>query len=56
MACNQPCFKKLGLELGYYKGKEIWPRNIKEKNKGFFYTTNIFVYYGKMKVLVLIQL
>ena len=28
----QPCFRKLGINLGYYDGKEIWPRNITERN------------------------
>ena len=28
----QPCLRKLGVNLGYYNGKEIWPRNITETN------------------------
>ena len=27
----QPCLKKLGINLGCYIGKEIWPRNIRKK-------------------------
>ena len=32
MARIQPCLKKLGMNLGYYNGKELWPRNITERN------------------------
>ena len=32
----QPCLKKLGIDLGFYNGKEIWPRNITERNKSLF--------------------
>ena len=32
MALIQPCLKKLGVNLGYYNGKEKWLRNITEKN------------------------
>ena len=28
MASIQPCLRKLGVNLCYYNGKEIWPRNI----------------------------
>ena len=28
----QPCSRNLGVNLGYYNGKEIWPRNITERN------------------------
>ena len=28
MARIQQSFRKLGVNLGYYNGKEIWPRNI----------------------------
>ena len=27
----QPCLRKLGNNLGYYNGKEFWPRNIIER-------------------------
>ena len=27
----QPCFRKLGVNLGYYNGKELRPRNITER-------------------------
>ena len=28
MARIQPCLRKLGVNLGYYNGKKIWPRNV----------------------------
>ena len=31
---NQPCLRQLGVNLGYYKGKEIWPRKITERTIG----------------------
>ena len=30
MARIQPCMGKLVVNLGYYKGKEVWPRSITE--------------------------
>ena len=33
MARFQRCFKKLGVELGYYSGKEKCPRYLHERNK-----------------------
>ena len=36
MARIQPCLGKLGVNLGYYKGKEIWRRNIIERCKALF--------------------
>ena len=38
----QPCLRKLGIDLGYYNGKEIWPRNIIERNKALFLFINHF--------------
>ena len=32
MARIQPCLRKLGIDLGYLNGKEIWPRNMTERN------------------------
>ena len=32
MARIQPCLNKLGVNLGYYNGKEIWPRKMSERN------------------------
>ena len=37
MARIEPCLTKLGVNLGYYKGKEIYPRTITEKNKALFW-------------------
>ena len=31
MARIQPCLFKVGVNLGYYNGKEIWPRKMSEK-------------------------
>ena len=42
MAIIQPCLRKVGVLLGYYIGKEIWPRNIIERNKAFFLHNNHF--------------
>ena len=30
----------LGVNLGYHNGKEIWPRNIRERNKALFLYNN----------------
>ena len=30
----QPCLRKVGANLCYYKRKRKWPRNITEKNIG----------------------
>ena len=35
MAHFQPCLRKLGFFLGYYNAKEIWLRNITERNRAF---------------------
>ena len=37
MARIQPCLRKLGVNLGYYNGKEIWPRFIIERNNALFW-------------------
>ena len=42
MARIQPCPKKLGVNVGYYNGKEIWPRNITERNRALFLYNNHF--------------
>ena len=42
MARIQPCLRKLGIDLGYYNGKEICPRNITERNKALFLYNNHF--------------
>ena len=34
IARMQPCLGKFGVNLGYYDGKKIWPRNITERNIG----------------------
>ena len=38
----QPCLRKLGVNLGYYNGKEIWPRYITERNIGLYFFKNHF--------------
>ena len=43
MARIQPCLRKLSVNLGYYNGNEIWPRNITEKNIALNYSKIIFV-------------
>ena len=42
MARIQPCPRKLGIELGYYNGKEIYPRTLTERNISFFIINNHF--------------
>ena len=42
MARIQPCLKKLCIDLGYYNGKEIWPRNITERNNALYLYNNHF--------------
>ena len=56
MACIQPCLRKLGVNLCYYNGKGIWPRNITERNIALNYYKNIFVEYGNLNRLILIKL
>ena len=41
-ACIQPCLKTLGINLGYYSGKEIFLRNISEGNKALLWYNNHF--------------
>ena len=44
LARIQPCLRKLGIDLGFYNGKEIWPRYITERNKALFlYKIHFFV-------------
>ena len=38
----QPCLRKMGIDLCYYNGKEIWPRNTTERNKALFLYNNHF--------------
>ena len=38
LARNQPCLTKLNFNLGYYNGKEIWPRNVREEKYSFVFT------------------
>ena len=38
----QPCLGKLGVNVGFYNGKEMWPRNIIERNKALFLHNNHF--------------
>ena len=38
----QPRLGKLGVNMSYYNGKEIWPRNIIESNKALFLHNNHF--------------
>ena len=42
MAHIQQCLKKLGLDLGYYNGTEIWLRIVRERNKGLNLYKNHF--------------
>ena len=42
MARNQPCLRKIGIFLGYYNGKEIWPQNTTEKNRALEVHNNHF--------------
>ena len=42
MARIQPCLRKLGNNLGYYNGKEIWPRNITESKRALKLLNNNF--------------
>ena len=42
MARIQPGFRKLGVNLGYYNGKEIWPRTITERNLSLKFHNNHF--------------
>ena len=32
----QQCSRKLGIDLGYFNGKVIWPRSFNERNKALF--------------------
>ena len=36
------CQRKLGVNLGYYTGKKIWPRYITERNEALFSYNNHF--------------
>ena len=38
----QPCLRKLGVSLGYYNAKVIWPRITTETNKALFLHNNHF--------------
>ena len=40
MARVQPCLKNLGTDLGFYIGKEKWPRNFDERNNALFLNVN----------------
>jgi len=42
MARIQPCLRKPGIDVGYYNGKEIWPRNVNERNQALFLYNNHF--------------
>ena len=42
MARNQPCLRKLGINLGYHNAKAIWHRYIFERIKGLFLHNNHF--------------
>ena len=42
MARYQPSLKILGIELGYYNGKEIYPRTICTWDVGLYLYTNHF--------------
>ena len=42
LAGIQHCLGKLDIELGYYSGKEVEPRDIKERNKALFLYNNHF--------------
>ena len=43
MAGIKPCLRSLGVEVGYYNGEIIRPRNIIERNKALFSHNNHFV-------------
>ena len=42
LARIESCLRKLGINLGYYNGKEIGTRNIIERNKALFLQNNHF--------------
>ena len=42
MARIQCCLRKLSVNLGYYNGKELWPRNKTEKNRALKLHNNHF--------------
>ena len=51
MARIQPCLRKLGVKLGYYNGKEIYPRFISGRNIGLYFYNNHFCLIWKSEVV-----
>ena len=42
LARIQPFLKELNVQLGYYNGREIWPRDIREQNTALYLHKNHF--------------
>ena len=55
MAHIQPCFRKLGIDLGYYNGKEVYPRTINKRNIGLNLHNNHFCLIWKSESIKFIQ-
>ena len=55
MARIQPCLRKLGVNFGYYNGKEIWPRNITERNIALKLHNNHFCLIWKSEGVSFVQ-
>ena len=55
MTTIQLCLRKLNVNLDYYNGKEIWPRNVREKNKALFLQNNHFCLIEKTEGISLKQ-
>ena len=42
MARNQPCFGKIGIDLGYYNGDRVFPRTVTNRNSALYLYNNHF--------------
>ena len=51
----QPFCRKHNINIGYFDGKEIWPRTITQRNTAVKIHNNNFCLIWKSKVLVLIK-
>ena len=45
LARIQPFVKQYGIEKGYFNGKEVVPRSVKERKKFFFFTQQSLLLY-----------